>query len=153
MIRDRPAIAVLPFSNMSDDTEQDYFSDGISEDMITALSKLRWFLVIARNSSFTDKGKCVDVRQIGEELGVGYVLEGSVRKIGEHVRITAQLNDVSTGSHVWASVTTATPRTYSPFKTRSRRPSSLQSNTVAARRRKIFTPAASNQTAWMRGSC
>jgi TolB-like protein/cytochrome c-type biogenesis protein CcmH/NrfG len=101
-VRDRPAIAVLPFSNMSDDPEQDYFSDGISEDIITALSKLRWFLVIARNSSFIYKGKPVDIRQIGEELGVGYVLEGSVRKIGGRVRITSQLNDVSTGSHVWA---------------------------------------------------
>ena len=102
LMRDRPAIAVLPFSNFSDDPEQDYFSDGISEDIITALSKLRWFLVIARNSSFSYKGKSVPIRQIGEELGVGYVLEGSVRKIGERVRITAQLNDVSTGSHVWA---------------------------------------------------
>ena len=98
----RPAIAVLAFSNMSDDPEQDYFSDGISEDIITALSKLRWFLVIARNSSFVYKGKPVHVRQVGEELGVGYVLEGSVRKIGGRVRITAQLNDVSTGSHIWA---------------------------------------------------
>jgi TolB-like protein/cytochrome c-type biogenesis protein CcmH/NrfG len=99
---DRPAIAVLPFSNMSDDPEQDYFSDGISEDIITALSKLRWFFVIARNSSFVYKGKAVHVKQVGEELGVGYVLEGSVRKSGGRVRITAQLNDVSSGSHVWA---------------------------------------------------
>lgn len=98
----RRAIAVLPFSNMSDDPEQDYFSEGISEDIITALSRLRWFLVIARNSSFVYKGKQVDVRQIGEELGVGYVLEGSVRKSGGRVRITAQLNDVSTASHIWA---------------------------------------------------
>ena len=99
---DRPAIAVLPFTNMSDDREQEYFSDGISEDIITALSKLRWFFVIARNSSFTYKGKAVHMKQIAEELGVGYVLEGSVRKSGERVRITAQLNDVSTGSHIWA---------------------------------------------------
>ena len=99
---DRPAIAVLPFTNMSGDREQEYFSDGISEDIITALSKLRWFFVIARNSSFTYKGKAVHMKQIGEELGVGYVLEGSVRKSGERVRITAQLNDVSTGSHIWA---------------------------------------------------
>jgi TolB-like protein/Tfp pilus assembly protein PilF len=98
LMRDRPAIAVLPFSNLSDDPEQDYFSDGISEDIITALSKLRWF----RNSSFSYKGKSVPIGQIGEELGVGYVLEGCVRKIGERVRITAQLSDVSTGSHVWA---------------------------------------------------
>jgi TolB-like protein len=99
---DRPAIAVLPFINMSDDTEQDYFSDGISEDIITALSKLRWFFVIARNSSFTYKGKAVHLKQVAEELGVGYVVEGSVRKSGERLRITVQLNDVTTGSHVWA---------------------------------------------------
>jgi TolB-like protein/Tfp pilus assembly protein PilF len=99
---DRPAIAVLPFTNMSGDAEQEYFSDGISEDIITALSKLRWFLVIARNSSFVYKGKAVPVKQVAEDLGVGYVVEGSVRKDGERVRITAQLNDVGTGSHIWA---------------------------------------------------
>jgi TolB-like protein len=96
---DRPAIAVLPFTNMSGDPEQDYFSDGISEDIITALSKLRWFFVIARNSSFIYKGKAVHMKQVAEELGVGYVVEGSVRKGGDRVRITAQLNDVATGSH------------------------------------------------------
>src|SRR6202047_4812715 len=84
------------------DSEQDYFSDGISEDIITALSKLRWFFVIARNSSFIYKGKAVHMKQVAEELGVGYVVEGSVRKSGGRVRITAQLNDVSTGSHIWA---------------------------------------------------
>ncbi|MGA8002079.1 MAG: winged helix-turn-helix domain-containing protein, partial [Pseudolabrys sp.] len=99
---DRPAIAVLPFLNMSGDPEHEYFSDGISEDIITALSKLRWFFVIARNSSFTYKGKAVHMKQIAEELGVGYVVEGSVRKSGDRVRITAQLNDVATGSHIWA---------------------------------------------------
>jgi TolB-like protein/cytochrome c-type biogenesis protein CcmH/NrfG len=99
---DRPAIAVLPFTNMSGDPEQEYFSDGISEDIITALSKLRWFFVIARNSSFIYKGKAVHMKQIAEELGVGYVVEGSVRKGGDRVRITAQLNDVATGSHIWA---------------------------------------------------
>jgi TolB-like protein/Tfp pilus assembly protein PilF len=99
---DRPAIAVLPFINMSGDPEQEYFSDGISEDIITALSKLRWFFVIARNSSFVYKGKPVHLKQIAEELGVGYVVEGSVRKSGDRVRITAQLNNVATGSHVWA---------------------------------------------------
>src|SRR5690242_15041392 len=98
----RPAIAVLPFANMSDDPEQDYFSDGISEDLITALSKLRWFFVIARNSSFVYKGKSVNIRDVAESLGVGYVIEGSVRKEGDRVRITAQLNDVATGSHLWA---------------------------------------------------
>lgn len=99
---DRPAIAVLPFSNLSGDPVQEYFSDGISEDIITALSKLRWFFVIARNSSFIYKGKPVHMKQIAEELGVGYVVEGSVRRGGGRVRITAQLNDVATGSHVWA---------------------------------------------------
>lgn len=99
---DRPAIAVLPFVNMSGEPEQEYFSDGISEDIITALSKLRWFFVIARNSSFTYKGKSVHMKQIADELGVGYVLEGSVRKSGEHVRITAQLNDATTGNQIWA---------------------------------------------------
>jgi TolB-like protein len=99
---DRPAIAVLPFTNMSGDPEQEYFSDGISEDLITALSKLRWFFVIARNSSFIYKGKSVHMKQIAEELGVSYVVEGSVRKGGDRVCITAQLNDVATGSHIWA---------------------------------------------------
>jgi adenylate cyclase len=99
---DKPSIAVLPFQNMSGDPEQEYFSDGISEDIITALSKLRWFFVIARNSSFTYKGKAVHMKQVADELGVGYVLEGSVRKGGDRVRITAQLNDVTTGSHIWA---------------------------------------------------
>ena len=99
---DQPAIAVLPFVNMSGDPEQEYFSDGISEDIITALSRLRWFFVIARNSSFVYKGRSTDIRQVGEELGVGYVLEGSVRKCGDRMRITAQLNDVATGSHIWA---------------------------------------------------
>ena len=99
---DRPAIAVLPFTNMSGEPEQEYFSDGISEDLITALSKLRWFLVIARNSSFIYKGKSVHLQQVAEELGVRYVVEGSVRKSGDRVRITAQLNDVVSGSHIWA---------------------------------------------------
>jgi TolB-like protein len=99
---DRPAIAVLPFINMSGDSEQEYFSDGISEDIITALSKLRWFFVIARNSSFIYKGKAVHIKQVADELGVGYVVEGSVRKAGDSVRITVQLNDVATGSHIWA---------------------------------------------------
>jgi TolB-like protein/Flp pilus assembly protein TadD len=99
---DKPSITVLPFSNMSGDPEQDYFADGISEDIITGLSKLRWFFVIARNSSFTYKGKAVDIRQVGRELGVRYVLEGSVRKGGTRVRTTAQLIDAETGKHLWA---------------------------------------------------
>jgi TolB-like protein/Tfp pilus assembly protein PilF len=99
---DRPAIAVLPFLNVSGDPQQEYFSDGISEDIITALSKLRWFFVIARNSSFIYKGKAAHLKQIADELGVGYVVEGSVRLAGDRVRITVQLNDVATGSHLWA---------------------------------------------------
>jgi TolB-like protein len=99
---DRPAIAVLPFFNMSEEPEQEYFSDGISEDIITALSKLRWFYVIARNSSFVYKGKAVPIKQVSEELGVDYVLEGSVRKEGNRVRITAQLSNVPTGMHIWS---------------------------------------------------
>ncbi|UPK27760.1 winged helix-turn-helix domain-containing tetratricopeptide repeat protein [Bradyrhizobium sp. 195] len=99
---ERPAIAVLPFTNMSGEAEQDYFSDGISEDIITALSKLRWFFVVARNSSFVYKGRAVHIREVARELGVRYVVEGSVRRSGDRVRISAQLNDVSTGSHLWA---------------------------------------------------
>jgi len=98
----RPSIAVLPFANMSGDPEQEYFADGISEDIITGLSKLRWFFVIARNSSFIYKGKAVDVKRVARDLGVRYVLEGSVRKGGNRVRITAQLIDAATNNHIWA---------------------------------------------------
>ncbi len=93
---------MLPFVNMSGDPEQEYFADGISEDILTGLSKLRWFFVIARNSSFTYKGKAVDVKRVARELSVRYVLEGSVRKGGNRVRITAQLIDAETGNHIWA---------------------------------------------------
>jgi adenylate cyclase len=99
---DKPSIAVLAFQNMGGDTEHEFFADGIAEDIITALSKSHWLFVIARNSSFTYKGKSVDVRQVGRELGVRYVLEGSVRKSANRVRITAQLVDATTGHHVWA---------------------------------------------------
>lgn len=99
---EKPSIAVLPFVNMSGDPEQEYLADGISEDIITGLSKLRWFFVIARNSSFAYKGKVVDMKRIARELAVRYVLEGSVRKGGNRVRITAQLIDAQTGSHLWA---------------------------------------------------
>jgi len=99
---DRPAIAVLPFVNMSDDPGQEFFSDGISEDIIAALSKLRWFFVIARNSSFIYKGQAVNIRQIANELGVRYVVEGSVRKAAGRVRITVQLNDAATASQIWS---------------------------------------------------
>jgi len=99
---DKPSIAVLPFANMSGDPEQEYFADGMVEEIITALSRIRWLFVIARNSSFTYKGQAVDVKQVGRELGVRYVLEGSVRKAGSRVRITGQLIDAVTGTHLWA---------------------------------------------------
>jgi len=99
---DQPSIAVLPFQNLSGDTEQEYFADGMVEDVITALSRMRWLFVIARNSSFTYKGRAVDVKQVARELGVRYVLEGSVRKVASRVRIAGQLIDGSTGAHLWA---------------------------------------------------
>ena len=99
---DKPSIAVLPFANMSGDPEQEYFADGMVEEIITALSRIRWLFVIARNSSFTYKGQAVDVKQIGRALGVRYVLEGSVRKGGGRVRIAAQLIDTLSGAHLWA---------------------------------------------------
>ena len=99
---DKPSIAVLPFTNMSGDPEQDYFADGMVEEIITALSHFRQLFVIARNSSFTYKGRAVDVKQVGRELGVRYVLEGSVRKAANRVRITGQLVDTATGAHLWA---------------------------------------------------
>ena len=99
---DKPSLAVLPFQNMSGDPEQEYFVDGMVEDLITGLSRIKWLFVIARNSSFTYKGKSVDVRQVGREFGVRYVLEGGVRKAGNRLRITAQLIEAETGAHLWA---------------------------------------------------
>jgi TolB-like protein/class 3 adenylate cyclase len=99
---DKPSIAVLPFQNMSGDSEQEHFADGMVEEITTALSRIRWLFVIARNSSFTYKGQAVDVKQVGRELGVRYVLEGSVRKGGNRVRITAQLIEAETDAHLWA---------------------------------------------------
>jgi TolB-like protein len=99
---DKPSIVVLPFANLSGDPEQEYFVDGMVEEIITALSRIRWLFVIARNSSFTYKGQAVDVKQVGRELGVRYVLEGSVRKAGDRVRITAQLIEAQSGTHLWA---------------------------------------------------
>jgi len=99
---DKPSVAVLPFQNMSGDPEQEYFCDGMVDDIITGLSRIKWLFVIARNSSFAYKGRAVDVKQVGRELGVRYVLEGSVRKLGDRVRITGQLIDAATGAHVWA---------------------------------------------------
>ena len=102
-VPEKPSLAVLPFINMSRDPEQEYFSDGMTEDIITALSRIRWFFIIARNSTFAYKGHSVDVRKVAKELGVRYVLEGSVRKAGSRVRVTAQLIDGDTGKHVWAN--------------------------------------------------
>jgi adenylate cyclase len=99
---DKPSIAVLPFENMSGDPEQEYFADGMVEEIITALSRFRWLFVIARNSSFTFKGKAVDIKEVGRRLGVRYVLEGSVRKASGKVRIAGQLIDAVTGAHIWA---------------------------------------------------
>src|SRR5262245_25858281 len=99
---DKPSIAVLPFENLSGDPEQEYFADGMVEEIITALSRFRWLFVIARNSSFTFKGKAVDIKEVGRKLGVRYVLEGSVRKASGKVRITGQLIDAVTGAHIWA---------------------------------------------------
>ena len=99
---DKPSVAVLPFSNLSGDPEQDYFADGMVDDIITGLARINWLFVIARNSTFAYKGRAVDVKQIGRELGVRYVLEGSVRKAGGNVRVTGQMIDASTGAHVWA---------------------------------------------------
>jgi TolB-like protein/Flp pilus assembly protein TadD len=101
-LADKPAIAVLPFENMSADPDQDYFADGLAEDIITGLSRQRWFSVIARNSTFTYKGRNVDIRDAAVQLGVRYVLEGSVRKASNRIRVTAQLIDATTGSHLWA---------------------------------------------------
>src|SRR5438093_10447248 len=99
---EKPSIAVLPFQNMSGDAEQEYFVDGMVDEIITALSRIRWLFVAARNSSFTYKGQAVDVKRVGRELGVRYVLEGSVRKSGHRVRITGQLIEAISGAHLWA---------------------------------------------------
>ena len=99
---DKPSIAVLPFQNMSGDPEQEYFADGMVEDITTALARVKWLFVIARNSSFAYKGKAIDIKQVGRELGVRYVLEGSVRKAGNKVRITGQLIEVASNAHLWA---------------------------------------------------
>src|SRR5262249_40362523 len=101
-LSDRPTVAVLPFANLSGDSQQDYFSDGITEDITTELSRFSELLVVGRNSAFQYKGKAVDLRQIGRELNARYLLEGSVRRSGDRIRITAQLIDAVTGAHRWA---------------------------------------------------
>ena len=102
VLPDKPSIAVLPFQNMSGDPEQEYFVDGMVDDIITGLSRIRWLFVIARNSSSTYKGRAVDVKQVGRDLGVRYVLEGGLRKAGNRIRITAQLIEALSGTHLWA---------------------------------------------------
>ena len=117
---DKPSIAVLPFANMSGDPEQEYFADGMVEEIVTALSRFHWLFVIARTSTFTYKGRAVDVKQVSRELGVRYVLEGSVRKAGNRVRITGQLIDTTTGAHSGPTVSTVRWRTYLSFRTKWR---------------------------------
>ena len=160
---DRPSIAVLPFTNMSRDADQEYFTDGITEDIITELSRFRELFVIARNSSFTYKGKAVDVRAVGKELGVRYVVEGSIRRGGSRVRVTAQLIDALNGTHLWAErydrvltdifavqeeITRATVTAIAPqigmaelAKMRRRRPDSLSAYELAARARAALDEA------------
>ena len=115
---DKPSIVVLPFQNMSADPEQEYFSDGVAEDIITQLSRSHALFVIARNSSFTYNGRAVDVKQIGRELGVRYVLEGSIRRDRERMRITAQLMEADTGNHIWAERYDRAHAAFSRFRTR-----------------------------------
>ena len=119
---------MLPFVNLSGDPEQEYFSEGMVDEIITALLWLRWLYVAARTSSSMFKGGAGDVREIGRRLGVRYVLEGSVRRSGERVRIIGQLIDAATGDHLWPIVSTAAWRIYSIFRTESRKASSAQSN-------------------------
>jgi TolB-like protein len=147
---DKPSIAVLPFENMSRDPEQDYFSDGITEDIITALSKLRWFFVIARNSTFAYKGKAPDVRQVARDLGVRYILGGSVRKAGDRLRITSQLIDAATGAHVWAEHYDRGVADILRYRTRSPKMSSHRSSRRSSRLR-TFVFKASHRKASTHG--
>ncbi len=166
---DKPSIAVLPFDNMSGDPEQAYFADGIAEDIITALSRFRQFHVTARNSSFTYKGQAIDIKKVGQELGVRYVLEGSVRKAGERVRITAQLIDAQSGNHVWADrydgrlenifdlqdeITNAIAAAVTPAFARAelqrmnrKRPENLDAWELALRARQAYAPGGPNDLA------
>ncbi len=125
---DKPSIAVLPFANISGDPEQEYFADGMVEEIITALSRIRWLFVIARNSTFTYKGQAIDVKQVGRELGVRYVLEGSVRKAGQRVRITAQLIDTLAACISGRTISTVRSKTFSIFRTKSRSASPASSS-------------------------
>jgi TolB-like protein len=148
---DRPAVAVLAFKNVTGDPQHEHFSDGISEDIITALSKLRWFFVIAHNTSFTYKGKTVPLKQIGEELGVGYVIEGSVRKDGDRVRITRSSMTSSRAAKSGPSAMTANSPTCSLSRTRSQTRSLRRSNR-SSMPLKTSAPSANRPTAFMRGT-
>jgi TolB-like protein len=117
---EKPSVAVLPFLNLSGDPEQEYFADGMVDDIITGLARINWLFVIARNSTFTYKGRAVDVKQVSRELGVRYVLEGSVRKAGDRVRVTGQMIEASTGAHVWAERYDRRSHDISRFRMRSR---------------------------------
>ena len=125
---DKPSIAVVPFQNMSGDPEQEYFADGMVEEIIAALSRVHWLFVIARNSTFTYKGRAVDIKQVGRDLGVRYVLEGSVRKAGERIRINGQLIDAASGTHLWADRFDGALGTFLIFRTASRQASSERSH-------------------------
>ena len=138
-------------TNMSGDPEQEYFSDGITEDIITALSKLRWFFVIARNSSFIYKAKAVHLKQIAEELGVRYVVEGSVRRSGDRVRITVQLNDVNTGSHIWAERYDRDLADVFAVQDEIGRATGAKAIEHSSTPPKIFVPGASRPTIWTPG--
>ena len=133
--QERPSIAALPFQNMSGDAEQEYFVDGLVEDILTGLARVKSLTVIARNSSFTYKGKAVDIRQVGRELGARYVLEGSVRKGGNRLRITAQLIEAETGAHVWADRSRARSTICSTCRTRSPSASSASSSRACSSQR------------------
>ena len=155
---DKPSIAILSFTNMSGDPEQDYFADGMAEDITTALSKVRWFWVVSRNSAFVYRGKQIDVKQAARELGVRYVLEGSVRKVGTRARVTAQLLDAIPATMSGPSGTTATSPTSSPCRTRSPNkwslPSSLsfmqlRASVQNASRPKVSMPGSVSSALWL----
>ena len=144
----KPSVAVLPFSNLSGDSAQEYFAEGMVDDIITGLSRIKWLFVIARNSTFAYKGREVDVKQVGRELGVRYMLEGSVRKLAHRVRITGQLIDTATGAHGGANATIARSTMFSPFRMKSRSRSSERSSRACAAR-KSSASNASGQIASM----
>jgi TolB-like protein len=142
-----PAVAVLPFTNMSGDPDQDYFADGMAEEIITASSRSSGLLVIARNSSFTYKGKAIDVRQVGQELGVGYVLAGSVRRSRERVRITGQLVDAVSGAYLWSESFDGDPQDVFELQERGVRERRRRDRTDIAARRDRVAPARSARPA------